>query len=52
MVSQDECWQKPEVQNRSNTCYKEHVENVKKELEQTSMVDDVFSDKAKQAWCK
>lgn len=52
MVLHDACWRKPEVQKRSNACYKDHVETVKSQLEQISMLDDAYTDQVKQKWCK
>ncbi|XP_076079172.1 uncharacterized protein LOC143049402 [Mytilus galloprovincialis] len=52
MVLHDDCWRKPDVQNRSNACYKDHVQNVKSQLEQISMLEDAYTDQVKQEWCK
>lgn len=52
MVLHDNCWRKPDVQNRSNACYKDHVENVKSQLQQISMLEDAYTDQVKQEWCK
>ena len=52
MLLQENCWQKPEVQNRSNACYKKHVESVKNLLEQASVKEDILGEKEKFVWCQ